>query len=329
MPNPLSETVIDLYRRHAAYWDAARRGSDWNDRVWHQAFADELSNGSSVLDLGGGEPVARFLVEQGMRVTGVDSSPAMMALARERLPGQQWIVADMRCLALNRLFDGILAWDSYFHLAHEAQRAMFAVFDAHGGGDAVLMFNIGPEHGEAASTFTFKGEQLYHASPLRQRSTELCSIVAASKLCSTLLTMCEAVAGLLGRAVASGRADPSLFRWTLAIAEAVNDGTPRQAVKGFGIHVVTVQEVAAEGFVVPIECSAARPGVRTRHVLRDVMTGVEHERGVPFDADAADAEKQCASRLADAFDAKGLAAAIVLTDNSDEVRHIAPFGATG
>jgi hypothetical protein len=36
MPNPLSETVIDLYRRHAAYWDAARRGSDWNDRVWHR-----------------------------------------------------------------------------------------------------------------------------------------------------------------------------------------------------------------------------------------------------------------------------------------------------
>jgi cyclopropane fatty-acyl-phospholipid synthase-like methyltransferase len=166
MPKPLSETVIDLYHRHAANWDAARRGSNWNDRVWHQAFLEELSDGSSVLDLGcgGGEPVARFLVEYGMRVTGVDSSPAMVALARARLPGQEWIVADMRCLALDRRFDGILVWDSYFHLAHEAQRAMFAVFDAHGGDDAVLMFNTGPEHGEAASSFTFKGEQLYHAS---------------------------------------------------------------------------------------------------------------------------------------------------------------------
>jgi hypothetical protein len=27
----------------------------------------------------------------------------------------------------------------------------------------LLMFNTGPEHGEAESTFTFEGERLYHA----------------------------------------------------------------------------------------------------------------------------------------------------------------------
>jgi hypothetical protein len=54
-------------------------------------------------------------------------------------------------LALDPRFGGILAWDSYFHLAHEAQRAMFAVVDAHTADNAVLMFNTGPEHGEAAS----------------------------------------------------------------------------------------------------------------------------------------------------------------------------------
>jgi cyclopropane fatty-acyl-phospholipid synthase-like methyltransferase len=161
-----SETVIDLYRRRAAQWDAARRSSAWNDRVWIETFARKLACGSRVLDLGcgGGEPVARLLVEHGMHITGVDASPEMIALARGRMPGQEWIVADMRLLALDRRFDGILAWDSYFHLAHEAQRAMFAVFDAHGEDDAVLMFNTGPEHGEGTSTFTFKDEPLYHAS---------------------------------------------------------------------------------------------------------------------------------------------------------------------
>jgi len=166
MPNPLSEIVIDLYRRYAIQWDADRRGSGWNDQIWIDVFAKELKKGSSVLDLGcgGGEPVAHFLVDHGLRVTGVDSSPEMIALAHDRLPNEEWIVADMRRLSLGQRFDGILAWDSYFHLAHEAQRAMFAVFDAHAGEDAILMFNTGPERGEATSTFTFEGEQLYHAS---------------------------------------------------------------------------------------------------------------------------------------------------------------------
>jgi SAM-dependent methyltransferase len=174
MVDHLSEAVIDLYRRHAAQWDADRRRPPWNDHVWHETFIRQLARGSRILDLGcgGAEPVARFLVDHGMHVTGVDSSPAMIALARGRLPEQEWIVADMRRLSLNRRFEGILAWDSYFHLAHEAQRAMFSVFDAHASDDAILMFNTGPEHGEAASTFTFKGEQLYHASlaPLEYRA---------------------------------------------------------------------------------------------------------------------------------------------------------------
>jgi SAM-dependent methyltransferase len=162
----LSDKVIDLYRRHASEWDAARRRAGWNDRAWIDAFANELVRGSQVLDLGcgGGEPVARFLVDHGLRVTGIDSSPELLALARHRLPEQDWIVGDMRRIVLNRRFDGILAWDSYFHLSHDAQRAMFSVFDAHAGDRAVLLFNTGPGHGESASTFTFKNEPLYHAS---------------------------------------------------------------------------------------------------------------------------------------------------------------------
>jgi hypothetical protein len=36
-------------------------------------------------------------------------------------------------LSLQRSFDGILAWDSFFHLNHDDQRRMFPVFRAHGG----------------------------------------------------------------------------------------------------------------------------------------------------------------------------------------------------
>jgi len=166
VPTSLSELVIGLYQRYAAQWDAARRGNDWNDRFWIEAFVAALKPGSTVLDLGcgGGEPVARFLVNHGMRVTGIDASHDMIALARARLLDDEWIVADMRHLALGRQFDGILAWDSYFHLSQDAQRAMFAIFKDHAREGTVLLFNTGPQDGEAASGFTFPGEQLYHAS---------------------------------------------------------------------------------------------------------------------------------------------------------------------
>lgn len=166
MTGDLSETVLGLYRRYARHWDKARCTAEWNDRGWIEAFVGHLAPGSSVLDLGcgGGEPIAKFMVSRGLRITGVDGSADMIALARERLPDQEWIFSDMRELDLGRQFQGILAWDSYFHLPHEAQREMFSVFDSHAEGNAVLMFNTGPQHGEAESTVTFPGERLYHAS---------------------------------------------------------------------------------------------------------------------------------------------------------------------
>ena len=68
----------------------------------------------------------------------------------------------MRRLSLAQSFQGILAWDSFFHLNHDDQRNMFKVFAAHAAPSAFLMFNTGTEHGEAIGEY--RGEPLYHAS---------------------------------------------------------------------------------------------------------------------------------------------------------------------
>jgi hypothetical protein len=78
------------------------------------------------------------------------------------LPQQTWRVGDMRSLSLDQVFNGILAWDSFFHLCHDEQRRMFPVFRAHAAPRAVVMFTSGPAHGEAMGTF--EGEPLYHPS---------------------------------------------------------------------------------------------------------------------------------------------------------------------
>jgi SAM-dependent methyltransferase len=169
----LSEKIIAHYERHAVNWDADRRASGWNDRKWHDRFLGLLPESAAVLDLGcgGGLPVAGNLAAHGMRVTGVDSSPTLIALCRERMPEQEWIVSDMRGLRLGRAFDGILAWDSFFHLDPDAQRATFATFAAHARRDAVLIFNTGPAFDEAIGNY--RGDPLYHASLDRSEYEQL------------------------------------------------------------------------------------------------------------------------------------------------------------
>ena len=156
--------IIRHYEKHAIAWAGDRQNSPWNDKVWHDRFAEALAPGESVLDLGCGSgfPVAAHLHAHGLKVTGVDSSPTMISLCRRRLPDQEWIVGDMRELSLDSRFAGILAWDSFFHLDHAGQRAMFAVFAVHASPGARLMFNTGPLHGEAIGDY--RGDPLYHAS---------------------------------------------------------------------------------------------------------------------------------------------------------------------
>lgn len=127
-------------------------------------FMSLMPPNPSVLDIGcgSGEPVTRYLAEQGCEVIGVDSAPEMIALCEIGFPRQTWRVADMRSLSPNTTFDGLLVWDSIFHLRHEDQRRMFPILRAHASPRAALMFTTGPSHGEAIGAF--EGEPLYHAS---------------------------------------------------------------------------------------------------------------------------------------------------------------------
>jgi SAM-dependent methyltransferase len=159
------DRIVGLYEDTAAQWDEARRDGPSPPEVPHlNAFAEALPPGGSVLDIGcgAGEPVARILIERGLRVTGLDSSPSLVAMCRERFPAGGWIVGDMRALDLGKRFDGLLAWHSFFHLSGGDQRRMFPIFAAHARPGALLMFTSGPAEGVAMGEW--QGEPLYHAS---------------------------------------------------------------------------------------------------------------------------------------------------------------------
>ncbi|MCB1503360.1 MAG: methyltransferase domain-containing protein [Hyphomicrobiaceae bacterium] len=200
MVHDLAEKIVEHYEKHAVAWDRDRqshvRNGIWKDKGWHDRFIGRLQRGASVLDLGcgPGRPVAQHLANAGLRVTGVDASPTMISLCRERLPDHHWIVADMRTLALGRRFGGILAWDSFFHLNHDDQRRMFTVFADHASTGACLVFNTGPQHGESIGEY--QGDKLYHAS---LSPAEYESLAAASGFEVILHVANDAAAG--GRTV--------------------------------------------------------------------------------------------------------------------------------
>jgi SAM-dependent methyltransferase len=164
LPSHVSaETIAELYERRAHEYDHDRSRSV-QEQGWLDAFLRYVRPAGTILDVGCGmgEPLGRYLLDHGCHVVGVDSSPSLIELCRLRFPEAEWFVADMRQMALGRRFDGVLAWDSFFHLNIDDQRGMFARFAAHARSFAPLMFTSGASEGEAIGSY--HGDLLYHAS---------------------------------------------------------------------------------------------------------------------------------------------------------------------
>lgn len=155
--------VLDVYGRHGHAW-ARLRGADTGEGPWLDRLSALLAPGAAVLDLGcgAGMPIARALVDRGFAVTGVDGAAPMLDLFRRNVPGAEALHADMRALDLGRTFGAIVAWDSFFHLTPDEQRAMFPRLGAHAAPGAPLLFTSGDVEGSALGTL--EGEPLYHGS---------------------------------------------------------------------------------------------------------------------------------------------------------------------
>lgn len=158
--------IIDIYRDTAEFWAKERAGTTFFEKKYMNQILKGLSPGDLLLDLGcgSGYPIADFFLKNNIRVTGVDAVPEMLMIASEAYPqaGAEWLEADMRSLSLNRKFNAIIAWNSFFHLTMDEQRTMFPIFRAHLVKGGRLLFTSGPEAGEAIGDMD--GNALFHAS---------------------------------------------------------------------------------------------------------------------------------------------------------------------
>ncbi|WP_447980118.1 class I SAM-dependent methyltransferase [Candidatus Nitrospira bockiana] len=111
----------------AEKWSRERGLSGFREKPYVDRFLDLVEPGAHLLDLGcgTGTPIARYLLDRGHRVTGVDSSREMLRLARMNCPEADLIAGDLSAIDLSHRYDGIVAWDSIFHVPRAQHGTLF------------------------------------------------------------------------------------------------------------------------------------------------------------------------------------------------------------
>ncbi|KZY04285.1 MULTISPECIES: class I SAM-dependent methyltransferase [unclassified Sulfitobacter] len=139
------ETTRAVYDAEAAAFDAQQSRPLFEAR-WLARFAAGLPAAGHVLDLGcgAGEHIARWFMAEGFRLTGVDVAPAMLDITLRCWPEVDWYEADMRSLDLGQRFDGIVVWDSLYHLTSDDQRRTLSRIADHLRSGGTLLATVAP-----------------------------------------------------------------------------------------------------------------------------------------------------------------------------------------
>lgn len=158
-----TKNVYEVYNKIAT-WFSENRDEVLMEKKYLDDLIAQLPAEGTVLDVGcgTGKPILAYLVNQNVQVTGVDASSKILDIAKENFPTTTFILQDMRYLDINRQFDAIIAWHSFFHLPVADQPLMFTLFEKHLNPNGILLFTSGTENGEAWGMCG--GENLFHAS---------------------------------------------------------------------------------------------------------------------------------------------------------------------
>ena len=158
-----NKNVNKVYNK-IARWFSENRYTGLIEKNYLDDLIAYLPVKGTVLDLGcgTGQPILQYLLSKKLSVTGVDTSSAMLDIAKANFPSTEFILKDMRFIDLGKKFDAIIAWNSFFHLPAADQPAMFELFKEHLNPNRILLFTSGTEYGEAWGING--GENLFHAS---------------------------------------------------------------------------------------------------------------------------------------------------------------------
>jgi len=163
------------YDRIAAEWDSTRTDFRPGEKALLDDFFQRLPGGATVLDLGcgAGRPNAEYLVSAGFTVHGIDQSAKLLSYARVHVPSATFELADVRSCVLPEQFDGVIAWDSLFHLKRSDQSAIFERLAQALPSGAPFLFTSGGSEQDPFSDTMWGEEFDYDAHPPKLLPEEL------------------------------------------------------------------------------------------------------------------------------------------------------------
>jgi SAM-dependent methyltransferase len=132
------------YDVFAPFYDAAM--GDMADKVTFlkKLLRDYAPEAQSVLELACGTGIITKELAGAYTVTGLDLSPEMIAIAKQKLPQAKFKVGDMASFRLGKTFDVVLClFDSVNHLLEwDDWRSMFQSVDEHLNKGGLFVFDI-------------------------------------------------------------------------------------------------------------------------------------------------------------------------------------------
>lgn len=151
------------YNRIAKQWTDFRKDSFVSQLV--EDFADKVIPNGHILDIGCGSglPLTKYLSERGFRVTGIDVSEEMIAIAKSSsIERADFIICDFLDFITKDKFDAILAWDSLWHFPKTKQNSLYPKIGSMLRANSYFLFTHGNVDGEHEDTMM--GETFYYSA---------------------------------------------------------------------------------------------------------------------------------------------------------------------
>jgi SAM-dependent methyltransferase len=159
------EETARHYDRIALWWQEQHETSAYGMAALERAIRITETR-STALDVGCGSS-GRFidvLIRNDFTPTGLDISPEMIALARQRHPEVAFHAADICQWELPQKYDLIAAWDSTFHLPLGSQKPVLKKMCEGLNSKGALLFTCGGTIGPGEISGSFQGEDFEYST---------------------------------------------------------------------------------------------------------------------------------------------------------------------